>query len=507
MRLLSILLASFLLVPAAAALGQPAESQPAQTQPAEKPTLAVVDFAESGQIGAPEAGKTLAGLLLSRFSSDRYQLVDRSQLELLLKEVNLTMDAVQEDPQKACGKLKGVKYLVVGRIASRLGNITVTARLMDAATGDVVQSAHISAADVAGVQNDLDELAKILQMTDKEKKAYPGKIAVAASQPVVTTHPVLVLRPPVAPVVVPRPVVASRPAMAPPVVPPHPTVTVQPKIERSLTLELGNKVVMKLVPVPAGKFMMGSPKDAPRRENEVQHEVTISKPFYMGAFEVTRGQFAQFVSDSGYKTDAEKQGWAEAWDANASNKWEKTSGTSWKNPGFVQTDDHPVVCVSYSDALAFCDWLSRKTSKTVKLPTEAQWEYACRAGTTTAFPWGSDMNEGRGWGNFIIGKKHPDASGGNFVCTAPVGQFKANNFGLYDMLGNAQEWCADWFGEYETGKVVDPQGPTNGRPPHRIFRGGSWCKGVGGCRPALRAGRAPNLTMSDIGFRVIVEVK
>ena len=139
--------------------------------------------------------------------------------------------------------------------------------------------------------------------------------------------------------------------------------------------DLGNGT--KLVLVPAGKFMMGSAdREVGRQIDEGPvHEVTISKPFQMGFSNVTRGQFAAFVRQTGYKTDAEKGGLVVAWDG---FDLKMVKGASWTKPGFDQADDHPVVCVSHDDAMAYCAWLSRKTGRTVTLPTEAQFEYAAR---------------------------------------------------------------------------------------------------------------------------------
>ena len=153
-------------------------------------------------------------------------------------------------------------------------------------------------------------------------------------------------------------------------------------IPKEMTIDLGNKVTMKLVRIPSGKFMMGSPAgDCWSRDQGPQHEVTLSKPFCMGVCLVTRGQFAAFVADKGYKTGAEKDGWSWAFDGKGT--WYKIHGAQWRKPGFDQTNEHPVVCVSHDDALTFCEWLSKKAGRTVRLPTEAQWEYSCRAGTTT----------------------------------------------------------------------------------------------------------------------------
>ena len=287
--------------------------------------------------------------------------------------------------------------------------------------------------------------------------------------------------------------------------------TTQPAKE--LTLDLGNKVTMKLALIPAGKFMMGSPEtEKDRGKDETQHEVTISKPFYMGVYEVTKGQFAQFVSESGYKTDAEKDGWAYAWDG---SKWVKVNGASWKEPVFEQTDDHPVTEVTHNDAVAFCDWLTKKTGKTVSLPTEAQWEYACRAGTKTAYPWGDDPDDGKGWCNaadqtakkqFSNSNLPPFSWDDGYVFTAPVGKFKPNAFGLHDMIGNVLEWCSDWYADsYANADKVDPTGPASGS--FRVLRGGGWLGYPQFCRSAYRFRLTPDSRISNFGFRVSVDLK
>jgi len=289
---------------------------------------------------------------------------------------------------------------------------------------------------------------------------------------------------------------------------------------KELTLDLGNKVTMKLVQIPAGKFMMGSPEtEKDRDKDEVQHEVTISKPFYMGVTHVTVDQFAAFVTDSGYKTDAEKDGWSVGFEVKDGKIIvEKMNGCSWRNPSFDQKGDHPVVQVSWNDAKAFCDWLSKKSGKTVVLPTEAQWEYACRAGTRTAYPWGDDPDDGRGWANCTdqsLKKKLPNEPDkvkffswdDGFVFTSPVGSFKPNAFGLYDMIGNAGEWCSDWYDKdyYANANNVDPQGPGSGSS--RVLRGGSWGCGPQFCRSASRDWLTPDVRRFNVGFRVSVDLK
>jgi formylglycine-generating enzyme required for sulfatase activity len=223
----------------------------------------------------------------------------------------------------------------------------------------------------------------------------------------------------------------------------------------SLTLDLGKGVSMKLVRIRPGKFMMGEEKD--------QHEVTISKPFYIGVTEVTQAQY------------------------------EAVMGT---NPSILKGATNPVETVSWNDATEFCKKLSKKTRQAVRLPTEAEWEYACRAGTKTGFSFG-DADDGLGDYAWYL------ANSGN--TTHPVGQKKPNAWGLYDMHGNVWEWCADWSGDYPKGAVTDPQGPASGST--RVLRGGGWLADPYNCRSALRRNDiSPDNRARDFGFRVVVSV-
>ena len=200
----------------------------------------------------------------------------------------------------------------------------------------------------------------------------------------------------------------------------------------------GGGVKGEFVLIPPGWFLMGSPEtEKDRCVNEVQHKVTISKAFYMGVYEVTVDQYAQFVKNSGYKTDAEKDGWSADFEIiEGKVTVKKANGCSWRNPGFDQKGVHPVVCVSWGNAQAFCKWLSKKTGNTGVLPTEAQWEYACRAGTNTRFSFGDKDEDLCKYGNYCDesntngvpwqDNEHRDG----FDKTAPVGSFKPNAWGL-----------------------------------------------------------------------------
>jgi sulfatase modifying factor 1 len=279
--------------------------------------------------------------------------------------------------------------------------------------------------------------------------------------------------------------------------------------------EVKNSAGMKLVYVPPGKFMMGSPDSEPGREpQETLHEVELTKGFFMGACEVTVGQFKQFVTATKFRTDGECDGkGAYGIDGDGAIKDMKAEFT-WKNPGFDQTDEHPVVNVSWSDAKAFCKWLSEKEKKTYRLPTEAEWEYACRAGTKTAYGHGDDPEGLAAIGNgadATARAKYPEWSIGiqakdGYVFTAPVGQFRANALGLHDMHGNVWEWCEDWYvpNSFSREKQIDPTGPATGKA--RVQRGGGWSSDAKRLRSAARIGRDPVAYRGCyLGFRVVLE--
>ena len=296
------------------------------------------------------------------------------------------------------------------------------------------------------------------------------------------------------------------------------------------TNQITNSIGMKLTLVPSGEFKMGSAESAEgtaaffnKFEGTVvlkaynfeaehpQHRVRITKAFYLGTYHVTRGQFRKFVEDSGYKTDAEKgdNPGAFGWDPEK-KEFGFNKEYSWRNAGFQQTDEHPVVCISWNDAVAFCQWLSRKEGKTYQLPTEAQWEYACRAGTKTRYYCGDDPESLANVGNVAdaaLKAKSPGwpytlKSSDGYAFTSPIGQFQPNAFGLYDMHGNAWEWCLDRFGEeyYAKSPVDAPMGPDTGSL--RVLRGGSWGFPALNARSAFRIGYSPGFGAFGAGFRV-----
>lgn len=305
---------------------------------------------------------------------------------------------------------------------------------------------------------------------------------------------------------------------------------------KKLAADLGGGVKMELVLIPAGKFKMGSGESAEDtaafvnktyrklfpvdysgleadffKDEHPQHDVSITKPFFLGMHHVTRGQFRQFVEATGHNMDTEqgKKRWAWGWDPD-NKEFSFNEKYSWRNAGFKQTDEHPVVNVTWNDAVAFCKWLSKKEGQTYRLPTEAEWEYACRAGTTTRYDSGDDP-ETLGKVNNLVDAtakaKIPDwkymiRSSDNYVFTSPVGKSKPNAFGLCDMHGNAWQWCADWYGAeyYAASPADDPTGPDSGRD--RVVRGGTWSFRPLGARSAERNHTEPDGRNCGAGFRV-----
>jgi formylglycine-generating enzyme required for sulfatase activity len=225
-----------------------------------------------------------------------------------------------------------------------------------------------------------------------------------------------------------------------------------------------NSIGMQFQLIKPGTFLMGSPEsESGRSDGEVQHQVTLTRPYYLGVYPVTQEEY------------------------------ERVMGS---NPSHFKGKRHPVDSVSWEDAMAFIAKLNalpseKSLGRLYRLPTEAEWEYACRAGTTTAYSFGDYpvyLGNYAWFGEGFIGSTHP------------VGNKQPNQWGLYDMHGNVREWCADWYGDYPNTAVTDPTGPTGGLS--RVDRGGSWFYGAAHCRSAVRFGFDPSFRDDGNGFRV-----
>jgi formylglycine-generating enzyme required for sulfatase activity len=264
------------------------------------------------------------------------------------------------------------------------------------------------------------------------------------------------------------PVKEPDPIVRAPAQPKQPVAAPKVELPKTRTFDLGNGVNLEMMLIPAGTFMMGSPEsEAKRSDDETQHQVTISMPFYLGKYPVTQAQ------------------------------WQQVMGNNSSH--YIGDKLLPVEAVSWDDTQAFCRKLKEITQAPFGIPTEAQWEYACRAGTITPFHFGSQLNgrQANCKGTVPYGM---DSEGPYLKKTTPVGKYQANAWGLYDMHGNVLEWCSDLEGDYPTGSVTDPIGSATGTI--RVNRGGSWCSDAAYCRSASRNGLDPSIRIGLLGFRV-----
>jgi formylglycine-generating enzyme len=266
------------------------------------------------------------------------------------------------------------------------------------------------------------------------------------------------------------------------------------------------KMLLLMVTAPdfvfirGGEFTMGSPEtEVGTSSDETQHQVKLSD-FYMSKYELTVAEFRKFVEATNYKTDAEKGGDPVNWRYGASDRVSPKS-----------EENHPVVNVSWNDAVEYCRWLSEKTGKLYRLPTEAEWEYACRAGSRTAFNTGGNITTSQS--NYDGNNPYNNNQKGRFRAnTVAVDTFEPNAWGLFNMHGNVLEWCSDWGGDwrYRTyyndckakGTVHDPQGVATGW--YRVVRGGGWWTDAESCRSAYRHDYGPEVRYGDIGFRLVL---
>jgi formylglycine-generating enzyme required for sulfatase activity len=252
-----------------------------------------------------------------------------------------------------------------------------------------------------------------------------------------------------------------------------------------------------MVVVPAGKFTMGSPSNEPERsDGEDQVQVAIARPFAVGRFAITRGEFAAFVAATGHTADRGCLVYT-------GSEWEQQAERNWHSPGFPQTDRHPVVCISWNDAKAYVAWLASATGKRYRLLSEAEREYAARAGTTTPFWWGSTINPTQANYN---GTAEPYKGGGSKgewrKATVPVDTFEANPWGLYNVHGDVLEWSEDCWNDKNAGNPGDGTARTSGDCTLRVLRGASWRSDPGFHRSALRFPSKPAIRNYSSGFRV-----
>ncbi len=266
-----------------------------------------------------------------------------------------------------------------------------------------------------------------------------------------------------------------------------------PGMPDRLAVDLGGEVKMQLVLVPAGEFTMGAPDAEPGRQTREgpPHAVRITRPFYLGVYEVTQAEYEKVTGKN--------------------PSWLSPTGKGKDRAVGLETSRFPVEMVSWNDAVAFCRRMSAlpaevQAGRIYHLPTEAEWEYACRADTRTAFSSGDTLASSEA--NFDGRTPFDGAARGPYLeRTSRVGSYKPNAWGLYDMHGNVWEWCADRYAEnyYRDSPAEDPPGPSSG--DCRVLRGGSWYSAGAACRAAFRAYYTPTVSPSYVGFRVLCQPK
>ena len=296
---------------------------------------------------------------------------------------------------------------------------------------------------------------------------------------------------------------------------------------------------MRFVLVPAGEFFMGSDETpeslaqiylhyeprrfVPLRDEAPVHRVRITRPFYLGQYEVTVGQFRRFLDASGNVPESIADGTGDygynaeynpAGSARGNAFEGRDPKYSWRDPGFAQGDDHPVLNVTWNDAVALAKWLTAREGVTYRLPTEAEWEYACRAGTRTRCAMAttrklcsrSRTRSTPTQKNTGHAGKRTHSAGAMGAFTAPIGSFMPNAWALYDMHGNAWEWVSDWHADdYAQSPVDDPRGPATGGK--RVRRGGSWHTWALYARCAYRNWNTPDTRYTLVGIRLLREVE
>jgi len=255
----------------------------------------------------------------------------------------------------------------------------------------------------------------------------------------------------------------------------------------------------EMVVMPTGDFMMGD--DQGPRDERPAHKVRVTQPFAIGRFDVTRAEFARFVATLNRTPTG--------CDARKGSTWASDPDLSWRDPGFPQTGRDPVVCVGFKGALAYAAWLSKVTGHGYRLPTEAEWEFAARGGTTTRFYWGDDESRICQYENDAdqslqqqLDRSRPLPCSDGYAFTSPVGSYQPNPFGLYDMLGDVFQWVADcWQPSYEQGPAdAAITSAAAGDACERVARGGNWL--ADGIRASFRLHDESGRRGTIIGFRV-----
>ena len=281
----------------------------------------------------------------------------------------------------------------------------------------------------------------------------------------------------------------------------------QAELERKRLEALELELAGEMVTIPGGTFRMGDLSGEGEDDEKPVHSVTVPT-FMMGKYEVTVGQFRRFVKATEYRTDAERNAAGkEGCSIYTRDGWKWTWGRSWRSPGYSVEDDHPVVCISWNDAQAFIEWLTEQIGESYRLTTEAEWEYAARAGSATKYHFGDSESQLCRYANHADSSTNFDwenksCSDGVGMRTAEVGRYQPNNYGVHDVHGNVNEWLQDCWNENYQGAPVNGSVWELGDCSRRVIRGGSWYNNLGTQRSSDRHGSLRSSRTADIGFRL-----
>jgi len=410
--------------------------------------IAVMDF-EGKNVSPADASALTDRLRAELFLTGKFVVLEREKMDAILKEQAFQLSGCTSD---ACavevGQLLSVEQMVAGSISKVGQTYSVTARLIS------VEKSNLLSVGKCDLKGDIGDVMTCLS-------GVAGQLA--NKQPV-------------------------------------------PHNEQASTDGLPEMVFIK-----GGTFQMGS-NDGEDNERPV-HTVTVSD-FWMGKYEVTVAEFEKFIAETGYQTGADKSGGSLFLNGNT---WEMKAGVNWRYDAQGNTRhsgelNHPVIHVSWNDAVAYCDWLSKTTGMKYRLPSEAEWEYAaCSGGKNYKYSWGNLEPEGKRGGNIAdesakrifsnctIWEGYDD----RYSFTAPVGSYEPNELGLYDMTGNVSEWCWDCYDNeyYNKSPQSDPQGPSFGS--YRVLRGGSYDSRPTWVRCTRRRYTIPDGRPYDGGFRIL----
>ena len=422
---------------------------------AQSKKVAVMETKAAPGVSVMQSKLVRGGMEVAVSNAPGYEGYDRAAFDKILEEQNFQRSGAVDDNQiREMGIMAGVQYVLVTEAANEDGYFYILAKLLDVETGRFMKTAEeLCEASPTDIKAACSKLGAQL---------FGGSVSSGGSTGGGRTTP-----------------------------------------RNQDFTETAYGLNMRMIYVEGGTFTMGCTSEQGGDcddDESPAHQVTLSG-YYIGKYEVTVAEFRAFVNATGYRTDAEKEGWAWRWmQVDGKWQWNKVNGVNWRcgTNGEVRSsleDNHPVLYVSWNDAIAFCEWLSQKSGKKYTLPTEAQWEFAARGGNKRS---GYKYSGSNSIGNVAWCGNSDNAQGK----THPVGQKAPNELGIYDMSGNAWEWCQDWIGSYSSYAQTNPKGASSGSA--RVLRGGCWTYIARFCRVSDRNGNVPGYRNSSNGFRVVL---